>query len=208
VRRTHHGQALSVLANASFVTVDSALLPHEALRSLGALRYAIVVGSEDPDARPDDTTAGQPVALCTAADLGRVGDGRSLARADLPPALVLPATLTIGELVASDAITLLDLSPHGAVVADGVEIVGVLETHVVDDHLATTASVPSESRTQITNLPSDSVLGGSVQSAVARVVCGHPGCRYVNRLTFYDPKHPPLCQNPAHDRHHVVIARR
>ncbi len=212
MRRTHGGQALHLLANASFVAVDSSSTPEAACHRLGGLRYAIVVASADPDARPEGTEPGQPFALCTAADLDRAREAGVPTLADpsagLAATLVLPAALTLGELAASDTVTLLDLSPHGAVVMDGTDIVGVLDHQVVDDHLATTATLPGETRGPAGSLPSDSTLGGAPQLAAARVVCGHTGCGYVNELSFYDHGHPPLCQNRVRGEHVLLIARK
>jgi hypothetical protein len=187
-----------VLANASFVVASASSSAEEALRRLGGLRYAIVV-----EASSDD-----PMFLCTAADLRLVVASRlTLAQCALPPAVVAPADVSVGELAASDAVTLLGFNPHGVVVRDGDEIVGVLEHRVVDHYLATAASLPGETRGPSSGLPGDAVLGGAVQVATAQVVCERAGCGYVNRLAYYDPRHPPLCQNEAGPEHVLRIAR-
>jgi hypothetical protein len=186
------------------------MAPETARQRLGGLRYAIVVSGEWFDGRWDGATPGQPFALCTATDLdeARAEGAPTLTRATLPATLVLPTGLTLGELAVSDTMTLLDLSPHGSVVMDGTEIVGVLENLVVDSYLTTSAASPGETRGPGGGRPNDTTLGGAPQLAAARVVCGRADCGYVNQLSFYDHAHPPLCQNRASGAHVLVIARK
>ncbi|WP_030854317.1 hypothetical protein [Streptomyces sp. NRRL F-4474] len=107
----------------------------------------------------------------------------------LPPAVLLPAGLSLHELLTSEAVTLLPLNPFGAVVIDASGILGVLEHPTIARH-ATGAEVPAgRTRSDLAH-PEDAVLAGAVGVPVARVLCR---CGQLNQVTLYDPDYPPTC---------------
>ncbi|WKD31171.1 hypothetical protein [Streptomyces xanthophaeus] len=120
--------------------------------------------------------------------LGRLDD----ADAGLPPAVLLPAPMTMSALCTGGALDLLALNPYGALVQDRSRTLGVLERHTVSSYLVT-LSAHGTLRSD-TPSPSDAVLAGSYATPVARVVCH---CGRLTTLTAYDPDFPPVCPGPV-----------
>ncbi|MEU9702394.1 hypothetical protein [Streptomyces sp. NPDC047981] len=110
----------------------------------------------------------------------------------LPPAVLLPAPMTLPELCAGGTLDLLALNPYGALVHDRGRVLGVLEQHTVSAHLVT-LSARGTLRGD-TPSPLDAVLAGTYATPVARVVCR---CGRLATLTAYDPDLPPLCPGPG-----------
>ncbi|WP_128980334.1 hypothetical protein [Streptomyces roseicoloratus] len=106
----------------------------------------------------------------------------------LPPAVLLPASMTMAALCTGDALDLLALNPYGALVHDRGRTLGVLERDTVSAYLVT-LSARGTLRGDPPS-PSDAVLGGSYATPVARLVCR---CGRLTTLTAYDPDFPPLC---------------
>ncbi|MER6316816.1 hypothetical protein [Streptomyces sp. NPDC001581] len=125
---------------------------------------------------------GRPTAL------GRLDD----ADAGLPPAVLLPAPMTMSALCTGSALDLLALNPYGALVQDRGRTLGVLERHTVSSYLVT-LSARGTLRSD-TPSPSDAVLAGTYATPVARVVCH---CGRLTTLTAYDPDFPPVCPGPV-----------
>ncbi|MFE5487987.1 hypothetical protein [Streptomyces sp. NPDC056527] len=121
---------------------------------------------------------GRPTAL------GRLDD----ADTGLPPAVLLPAPMTMSALCTGDALDLLALNPYGALVHDGGRTLGVLERHIVSEYLVA-LSARGTLRSD-TPSPSDAVLAGTCTTPVARVICH---CGRLTTLTAYDPDFPPVC---------------
>lgn len=155
--------------------------------------------------RPDEATDGYVVALDAAGvptGLGRAAPPGSPAPGaggagggGLHPAVLLPAGLSLHELLTGEAVTLLPLNPFGAVVIDASGILGVLEHPTIARH-ATGADVPAgRTRSDLAH-PEDAVLAGVVGVPVARVLCR---CGQLNQVTLYDPDYPPTC--PSEDGH-------
>ncbi|MFD7962296.1 hypothetical protein ACFV5J_15990 [Streptomyces zaomyceticus] len=120
--------------------------------------------------------------------LGRLDSGES----GLPPAVLLPAPMTVAALCTGDGLDLLALNPYGALVHDGGRTLGVLEQHTVAAHLVALAA-----RGTLRNdvpAPLDAVLAGAYSTPVARVVCH---CGRLTTLTEYDPDFPPVCAGPG-----------
>ncbi|MET9600352.1 hypothetical protein [Streptomyces sp. NPDC006459] len=125
---------------------------------------------------------GRPTAL------GRLDD----AEAGLPPAVLLPAPMTLSQLCTGGALDLLALNPYGALVQDRGRTLGVLERHTVSAYLVT-LSARGTLRND-TPSPLDAVLAGTYATPVARVVCH---CGRLTTLTAYDPDFPPVCPGPG-----------
>ena len=166
----------------SFIVLRAPATPAEALGLLGDRTYAVLV---------DET--GHVLALGTAADLA---EGRAL-----PPGVEIPAGMLLDEVVGSEAVTLLDLNPHGAVVVRDGEVVGVLSATMIDE---AAAAGRVESRTM--GEGTDSGLPGDIRVPTARVRCRWPDCGHVNVLTFYDPDRPDSCANPDLPAHAVTLS--
>ncbi|MBP2035299.1 hypothetical protein [Streptomyces avidinii] len=190
------------LAVEPVLRVDGSVGPEEALTLLGDLGFALVT-----DAAHD----GLPVALLSRSDLTALRDRRAatLCPSDAParPAVLVPAGLTLGELVGGAAVTLLALSPHGAVVVDPSGGVTVLPGSIVDDFLDHGALLPAETRGAFDMSATDSVLAGEVSLPFALVACAAPGCGHVNHLGFFDPQRPPVCAHPGLPPHTLTITR-
>ncbi|MCX4986560.1 hypothetical protein [Streptomyces sp. NBC_00572] len=116
--------------------------------------------------------------------LGRLDDGD----AGLPPAVLLPAPMTMVALCTGGALDLLALNPYGALVHDGGRTLGVLEQHTVSAYLVT-LSARGTLRSDVPS-PLDAVLAGAYATPVARVVCR---CGLLTTLAEYDPDFPPAC---------------
>lgn len=136
-------------------------------------------------------------------------DGRptGLGRADdvgvgLPPAVLLPAPMTMLELCTGSALDLLALNPYGALVHDGGRTLGVLEHRIVSAYLVT-LSARGTLRSDAPS-PLDAVLAGACTTPIARVICR---CGRLNTLTAYDPEFPPACPGPGPETtsHPLVI---
>ncbi|MEV6681015.1 hypothetical protein AB0N09_29740 [Streptomyces erythrochromogenes] len=145
---------------------------------------------------PDGATHGYVVAL----DAAGVPTGLGLAAppgtgGGLHPAVLLPAGLSLHELLTGEAVTLLALNPFGAVVIGASGVLGVLEHPTIARH-ATGADVPEgRTRSDLAH-PEDAVLAGVVGIPVARVLCR---CGQLNQVTLYDPDYPPTCPgDPGH----------
>ncbi|MFE5723979.1 hypothetical protein ACFYYM_17700 [Streptomyces erythrochromogenes] len=156
--------------------------------------------------RPDEATdgyvvaldaAGVPTGLGLATPPGTTGTpdtrnappGAPGTGGGLHPAVLLPAGLSLHELLTGEAVTLLSLNPFGAVVIDASGILGVLEHPTIARH-ATGADVPAgRTRSDLAH-PEDGVLAGVVGVPVARVLCR---CGQLNQVTLYDPDYPPTC---------------
>jgi hypothetical protein len=160
---------MSVELDTSFVVLQQETTPAEALRLLGDRKYAVVV---------DET--GHVVALGTATELA---EGRPL-----PPGVEIPAGIPLVEVVNGEAVTLLELNSHGAVVVRESEVLGVVPASVIDE---TVASGHVASRTM--GEASDSALPGDIRVPTARIMCAWLGCGYINVITFYDPDRPSSC---------------
>ncbi|GLV92947.1 MULTISPECIES: hypothetical protein [Streptomyces] len=147
--------------------------------------------------RPDEATDGYVVALDAAGvptGLGVAGapgasPAASAAGGSLPPAVLLPARLTLDELLTSEAVTLLPLNPFGAVVIGPSGILGVLEHPTIARHCAGVDVPPGRTRSDLAH-PEDGVLAGVVGVPVARLLCR---CGRLNQVTLYDPDYPPAC---------------
>ncbi|GAB3893525.1 hypothetical protein GCM10029964_070440 [Kibdelosporangium lantanae] len=161
--------------------------------------FVVINQSDPPDVAEDRTyavvvdDAGHVVGLGTTAE---VAEGTPLA-----PGVEIPADMPLEEVVASDAVTLLDLNPHGAVVVREGTVVGVVPAAVID--LAVTGATFAGNE-----MGSDSTLPGRIGVAAARVTCAWPGCGYLNVITFYDPDRPDLCANPALPDHAITLPGR
>ena len=165
----------------SFAVLPSSLAPADALARLGDRTYAVLVDE-----------AGRVIALGTATEL--------LEGADLPPAVEIPAGLPLDKVLDGEAVTLLDLNRHGAVVVEARTVVGVVPAEVIDEEVATGKHVGSRTM-------GDAQLPGEVRVPVARVVCLWRGCGFVNEITFYDPDRPQDCGNPELPAHAIVVTR-
>ncbi|MFF9983135.1 hypothetical protein [Streptomyces erythrochromogenes] len=159
--------------------------------------------------RPDEATDGYVVALDSAGvptglglatppgtpDTSDARPGAVGAGGGLHPAVLLPAGLSLHELLTGEAVTLLPLNPFGAVVIDASGILGVLEHPTIARH-ATGTDVPAgRTRSDLAH-PEDAVLAGAIGVPVARVLCR---CGQLNQVTLYDPDYPPTC--PGDDGH-------
>ncbi|MFJ1566712.1 hypothetical protein ACIOG8_21275 [Streptomyces erythrochromogenes] len=154
--------------------------------------------------RPDEATdgyvvaldaAGVPTGLGLATPPGTAGTPAPGTGGGLHPAVLLPAGLSLHELLTGESVTLLSLNPFGAVVIDASGILGVLEHPTIARH-ATGADVPAgRTRSDLAH-PEDAVLAGVVGVPVARVLCR---CGQLNQVTLYDPDYPPTC--PSEDGH-------
>ncbi|MFI7357898.1 hypothetical protein ACIBTP_28745 [Streptomyces avidinii] len=182
--------------------VDRSVSPEEALTLLGDQGFALVT-----DAAHD----GLPVALLSRSDLTALRDRRAatLCPSDAParPPVLLPAGMTLDELVGGAAMTLLALSPHGAVVVDPSGAVTVLPATIVDDFLDHGALLPAEPRGAFDMSATDSVLAGDISLPLALVTCATPGCGHINHLGFFDPQRPPACAHPGLPPHTLTITR-
>ncbi|MGW1713777.1 hypothetical protein [Streptomyces sp. NPDC002156] len=182
--------------------VDASLRPEEALARLGADSFALVTTA----AREREPS---PVSLLDLADLTALRDrgAPSLCApgAAVCPCVLLRADMTLGELTAGMALTLLDLSPHGAVLWDPSGSTSVLPGKVVDDWLARTPFLPVDARGAFDESASDGLLGGDIRLPAAFVTCASPGCGHTNRLDFYDPQRPPVCARPGVPPHTLVL---
>ncbi|WP_405436543.1 hypothetical protein OG373_06265 [Streptomyces avidinii] len=180
--------------------VDRSVGPEEALTLLGDQGFALVT-----DAAQD----GLPVALLSRSDLTALRDHRAatLCPSDAParPAVLLAAGMTLGELVRGAAMTLLALSPHGAVVVDPSGDVTVLPGSIVDDFLDHGAPLPAELRGSFDMSATDSLLAGDISLPLALVACAAPGCGHINHLGFFDPQRPPVCAHPGLPPHTLTI---
>jgi hypothetical protein len=166
----------------SFIVLREPVTPAEALGLLGDRTYAVLVDE-----------AGHIVAMGTAADLA---EGRNL-----PPGVEIPAGMLLDDVVSSEAVTLLDLNPHGAVVVRDAEVLGVISAAVIDE-AASAGHVASRTMGEGT----DSGLPGNVRVPTARVTCIWQGCGHVNVMTFYDPDRPDRCANPDLPTHAVTLS--
>ncbi|WP_031010971.1 hypothetical protein [Streptomyces sp. NRRL F-5727] len=151
------------------------------------------------DAAPDHgyvmtvDAEGRPTALGRSEDLD-VG---------LPPAVLLPAPMTMSALCTGDGLDLLALNPYGALVHDRGRTLGVLERHTVSAYLVT-LSARGTLRGDAPS-PSDATLAGSYATPVARVVCR---CGRLTTLTAYDPDFPPVCSGAGpEDGPHPLVMR-
>ncbi|WP_405428079.1 hypothetical protein [Streptomyces erythrochromogenes] len=166
--------------------------------------------------RPDEATDGYVVALDSAGvptglglatppgapDTRDASPGAAGAGGGLHPAVLLPAGLSLHELLTGEAVTLLPLNPFGAVVIDASGILGVLEHPTIARH-ATGTDVPAgRTRSDLAH-PEDAVLAGAIGVPVARVLCR---CGQLNQVTLYDPDYPPTC--PGDDGHPLDPQRR
>lgn len=131
---------------------------------------------------------GVPTGLGTAAPPGGTPQGSAAGRS-LPPVVLLPAHLTLHELLTSEAVTLLPLNPFGAVVIGPSGILGVLEHPTIARHAAGDDVPPGRTRSDLAH-PEDGVLPGAVGVPVARLLCR---CGRLNQVTLYDPDYPPTC---------------
>ncbi|MEU3457274.1 hypothetical protein ABZ671_27275 [Micromonospora sp. NPDC006766] len=130
-------------------------------------------------------------------------------RAQLPPLLVFPATMTMDELVESAAVTLLDLGATNALlVADDGSPVGLLPVDVVVDHLASPAYLPTQRTFSPLGTETDAMWPGFEQAPLARLVCAATGCGFLNELLEYSADPPTVCANPAPPAHPLMIGRR
>ncbi|KJK52612.1 hypothetical protein [Streptomyces sp. NRRL F-4428] len=154
--------------------------------------------STRPDAATDGyvvtlDAAGVPTGLGVAAPPGTPPAGTaaptSAAGGSLPPAVLLPAHLTLDELLTGEAVTLLPLNPFGAVVIGPRGVLGVLEHPTIARHAAGVHVPPGRTRSDLAH-PEDGVLPGAVGVPVARVLCR---CGRLNQVTLYDPDYPPAC---------------
>ncbi|WP_093781697.1 hypothetical protein [Streptomyces sp. yr375] len=182
--------------------MNGSVSPEEALTLLGDRGFALVA-----DAAHD----GMPVALLSRSDLTALRNRRAAALCppDAParPAVLLPSGMTLGELVGGAAMTLLALSPHGAVVVDPSGAVTVLPGNIVDDFLDHGALLPAEPRGAFDMSATDSLLAGDISLPLALVACAAPGCGHINHLGFFDPQRPPVCAHPSLPPHTLTIAR-
>ncbi|MFE9687175.1 hypothetical protein [Streptomyces sp. NPDC006285] len=135
---------------------------------------------------------GRPTALGRADDVG----------VSLPPAVLLPAPMTMLEVCTGSALDLLALNPYGALVHDVRRTLGVLERRTISAYLIT-LSARGTLRSD-TPSPQDAVLAGVCTTPVARVICR---CGRLNTLTAYDPEFPPACPGPRPETtsHPLVI---
>jgi hypothetical protein len=186
----------SARADDSFVVVPAAASAGEAMAALGDAHFAIVAGDD----------AG-PLALGTGTEMARLAPGIRLSDAldQLSPAVVIPAAAEAETVFGSNAVTLLELNPHGAVVSDGRQIVGIVPTAALDELIAT-AAYGIESRRM--GEAGDGLLAGAALLPRARVCCAAVGCGYRNELAFYDPDRPPACGNPDRPGHPLIVGGR
>ncbi|MGI5499236.1 hypothetical protein [Lentzea sp. CA-135723] len=173
---------MTVEPDTSFAVLRVPVPPAEALGLLGDRTYAVLVDE-----------AGHVLALGTAADLA---GGRSL-----PPGVEIPAGISLDDVVGGEAMTLLDLNPHGAVVVRDRDVLGVISAAMIDE-AASSGQVASRTMGEGT----DSGLPGDIRVPTARVTCAWPSCGHVNALTFYDPDRPDDCANPDLPAHAITLS--
>ncbi|MGK3206875.1 hypothetical protein [Amycolatopsis sp. MEPSY49] len=173
---------MTVEPDTSFVVLREPASPAEALGLLGDRTYAVLVDE-----------SGHVLALGTAADLA---EGRAL-----PPGVEIPIGIPLDDVVGGEAVTLLDLNPHGAVVVRDSEVLGVISTAAIDE-AASAGQIASRTMGEGT----DSALPGDIRVPTARVSCAWPGCGHVNTLTFYDPDRPGGCANPDLPAHTITLS--
>ncbi|MGA6227890.1 hypothetical protein ACPESV_47060 [Streptomyces umbrinus] len=164
--------------------------------------------STRPDAAMDGyvvtlDTSGLPTGLGMA-EIRCGGAEKQNTGQELPSAVLLPAHLTLHELLTSEAGTLLALNPFGVVVLDSSRILGVLEHRTIARHAASVDVPIGRPRSDLPH-PEDAVLAGTVGVPVARVLCR---CGRLNQITLYDPDYPPTCSGPAGDDHPLVLRER
>ncbi|MGI3199169.1 hypothetical protein ACRJ4W_12150 [Streptomyces sp. GLT-R25] len=156
--------------------------------------------STRPDAAMDGyvvtlDTSGLPTGLGMA-EIRCGGAEKQNTGQELPSAVLLPAHLTLHELLTSEAGTLLALNPFGAVVLDSSRILGVLEHRTIARHAASVDVPIGRPRSDLPH-PEDAVLAGTVGVPVARVLCR---CGRLNQITLYDPGLPPDVFGPGRRR--------
>ena len=182
---------MGTLACADYAVLDATVPVSAAHAALAGRLWGVVV---DPE--------GTPVGVVIEDDLRRAEQGGAASLLDpvaaLSPAVVTDAATTIGELVDSSAVTLLDLGVRGLVVQRDGELAGVVPASEVSAFLAAGGHVSASRTMGPHGDASDATLGGRPETGLANVVCAAPGCGFVNKcLVFYDPDNPPACVNPS-----------
>lgn len=184
----------------AFTLLPATLTPGAARQQLPENHYGVITDAQ-----------GAPVALVTAHDLQQADQqpAQSLLHTTthLPPALLLGCKTEMKSLAESETFDwVVEYSVHGAILLDDQGVVGVLPIAAIDEYLGSGEyGLPSKTMAGPSAKLGDSMLGGSHQTPLAVVLCiasvNHIPCGYLNRLTFFDPHHPPPCQNPASAPH-------
>lgn len=145
---------------------------------------------------------GTPVALVT--ELPDGDPATLLGDVDWPPVVTVPAKVSLEEF-AREAVTLLEVWDElpGLVIVDEGRVVDVVPIQVVDRLLAQLRPEPTEMGP--IGATGDATLGGDPAVPAARVRCAATDCGFVNTLTFYNRRRPPLCTNPDRASHPLVL---
>ena len=156
------------------------------------------------------TDAGRIVAIldASAADPPLPATSAST-RVLLPPLVVLPADLTMTDLVNSAAITLLDLGGPAALLVDrDGAAVGALPVAAVVDHLAGPGYLTAYRHLGPNGPTGDGTWPTGTRLPLARLHCAVAECGYLNELTEYFEDALVACANPEPPRHDLVLGRR
>jgi hypothetical protein len=198
---TESATLMGLLASADYVVLRGAAPVVAALEALTNRSWGVVVDS-----------GGTPIGVVTADDLHYAEEQGAVSLFDpvaaLPPAVVTDAAESIGELVGSLAVTLLDLGSRGLVVLRDAEIAGVVPSSEIDAFLAAGGHVRPPRTLGPHGDVSETTIDGHCQTGLANVVCAEPRCGHINMgLAFYDPDHPPTCTNPDLPTHQLRVGK-
>jgi hypothetical protein len=183
------GDPIAGRPTGDFILIDARSALDEASSTLEGHQYGVV------------TREGLPIALITPEDLARAAErgARSLSQpaAGLPPTLLVPVGARASGLIATIAAPVLGLGLRGAIVVDGLDVVGVLPVRslIRDSPLSVLGSQYAlHDAAGLTVGPPGPISGISLLILSCKV-CGTP-----NRRSDFDPVDPGRCdnRNPPH----------
>jgi hypothetical protein len=196
-----------------FVDLSDTLRLDEATAQLGSAEFATVTDTDGALVTVLSADALQRIVeeYVEARDAARAGgdeasQGERLADVAemFPPLLQVEPQVLFSDFAASAGVTLVGLGPDAVAVVDDDGMRGLITLNVLDGRLAEfKSSVTAQLLGPGDDAVTDAQLAGRISTGLARIVCR--ACQYINTLSYFDRRHPPLCQNPTGTRHALSV---
>ncbi|GAB1540025.1 hypothetical protein NUACC21_26940 [Scytonema sp. NUACC21] len=177
----------------NFQLLVGTLSPAEALARLVDDKYGVVLDEHS-----------EPVALVLADDLERAKNQGSTSLLDIkvgfPPTIIVGCQVDMQDLVKWESIIKQYDKTKGAIVIDDNTVVGILTVAAIHEYLK---NRDYQLRGNIGSI-GDSGLGGKHQQPKCSVRCAK--CDFANKLSFFNRKKLPTCQNPNEPKHPLTLS--